>query len=141
MFKLFIFLYTIICDLFLKELIFINKIDNYYTYKLRDSDINTYYEIVLINNRINNDNDNRNENSINEMKENLINRNLFMYCAINNIDITEHVRKFCNYYNKVEDIPWNEILKYLYLIKQIDDLKENSLFLTDSDFNEIILTI
>lgn len=126
--KFYIFIYTILCDLFLKEIIFVENINNFKLYKIKDNDINKYYDIISID-----------DDQIDKMiKEKLKNRNLLFYCSINTIDITEDVRKFINYYDKIEDIPWNYVHQYLLSINKIDACdKQYDILLIDNDFNEI----
>ncbi len=118
------------CDLFSKDIIFVKKINNFKLYKIKDCPINKYYDIILID-------DDKIDKTI--IKEKFKNRNLLLYCSVNTIDITEDVRKFINYFDKIEDIPWNYIRQYLDLvsINKIDEC--NAILLIDNDFNEIYI--
>jgi len=146
--KFIIFIYTIICNIFLRDCVFIDKISNYYSYKIKDKDINKYYEIVLMDKEVV-DNE---VVDISVIREKIKYRNILLHCSLNEIDITEDVRKFINYYDNIDNIPWGEIIKYLILTNKIKnryniesnvdvDYKEFSILLIDDDFNEIQIII
>jgi hypothetical protein len=158
--KFIIFIYTIICNIFLRDCVFIDKISNYYSYKIKDKDINKYYEIVLMDKEVVDKEvvdkevvDNEVVN-ISVIREKIKYRNILLHCSLNEIDITEDVRKFINYYDNIDNIPWGEIIKYLILTNKIKnryniesnvdvdvDYKEFSILLIDDDFNEIQIII
>lgn len=132
-----IFIYAFLCDLFFKDLVFVNKIDIYNHYKIRDRSVNKYYDIILID-------DNciiKKEIDTEIIKERLQYRNLFAYCSLNEIDITEDVRKFVNYYDRIDNIPWYKIYIYLIYIDKIKCDEKCNILLIDNDLNEMTFVL
>jgi|688.fasta_scaffold695804_2 hypothetical protein len=133
--KFYIFIYTIFFDIFLRNIIFVSKVKNFNLYKVKDSDINKYYDIILMESETETENM---KNIFLTIKEKFKNRNLLFYCSVNEIDITEDVRKFINYFDDIKEIPWAHIYEYLISSNKIEnDSEKYSILLIDDQFNEI----